>query len=974
MHRNPVFAALLLLAYSFVPVPTLQAQDNCAALVILEAPAGNGLRGAFAEIIVGEDTTEIFPGGQNLFIQEVVSSGQDSLEIILDPGTQGAENLSSVRVSVVFPDGRDTSILAVVFPRRSILQDVGLDCNLSCQSVFPQRVDSVRAGDSFAELSWGDLPARDSFLVEYQTAGFEIGTGFLLKTDVPRARLEGLRPNTAYEFYLATLCAGGDTSMLAGPFSFSTRFSRDVGISGVDLPPSDCDQDNTSLTFQVQVANFGLTPQSLLRLAFSVDGNEAAIDYPRDGVYTGIVGTGQSDEFRFDARVNATRGPGDYEIKAWTFLEEDQNTSNDTFTYIYTLQPLIDTFPYREDFESGQRILGIEPGSQNPSWQLGSPTGPAILKVPSGRNAWFSSRSSDAPSFPGRNAEQEISYLRFPCLNLGEQTEDPVFSFRLRMANENPDEFQAAWIEYSLDEGNSWVVLGDIGTGLNWYNGTPLDAAAPRWSANFNGLELDANWKAVAHPLTGLAGESSVKLRLGYRVTEHAGASEILVDDVQIFTSEAIDLMASGLNFIRSEYICQEDSIEQTVSFDFGNVGTTPQADISVGYTVNDGDPTRVPWSGISLDPNTEARELLPIRFPNEPGRYEVRLWVEVADDANPSNDTATLVLEIPSFGVPYQEDFETIETGGHPLAWTLPGDFAAVQRDESGNKVLTYQPQTPATGTIDFTTPRIGPLGVDDTLFFDYALPFALPGDLLMQVLASTDCFDTFLLLEELDPSELNNESALNRLSASLASLSGEQVQIRIRLTAAAFPTSTVFSLDNFRIQGCQADFETQVSVTNASAFDAADGSITVTPTTGIPPYTYQWSNGETTATVENLLPGTYRVAVSDTSGCTQSITAVVDFATSLVETAGLLSELSLAPNPSSGFTRLSARFRKAVEASWQLFNMTGQQVRQSSRAIFTQDLQEDLDLTGLPEGVYFLRLRAGDEWQSLKLVKSGR
>jgi len=974
MFRNPVFPVLLLLACSLLPNPAMQAQDNCSALVILEAPAGKGLDGAFAQIILGTDTTDVLPGDQNLFIQEVISSGQDSLEVIIDPGPQGEENQTTVRVAIVLPDGGDTTFLTNVFPRRAILQDFLLACDLACQPVFPQRVDSVRTGDFFAELGWGDLPSRDSFLIEYQTAGFESGAGLFLKTDLPEVRLEGLSPNTDYEFYIATLCSSGDTSMRVGPFPFSTRFSQDVGISGVDLPPSDCDQDNTSLPLQIQVANFGLAPQSLLRLAFSVDGNEASIDYPRDGVYTGIVGTGQSDEFLFDARVNATRGSGDYEIKAWTFLDEDQNASNDTFTYIYTLQPLIDSFPYQEDFESGQRILGVEPASQNPSWQLGSPKGPSILSVPSGRRAWFSSRSSEALSFPGRAATQEISYLRFPCLNLGAETEDPVFSFRLRLANEDPGEFQVAWVEYSLDEGVSWNVLGNIGSGFNWYNGTALEAGSPRWSANFNGLALDETWKTVAHPLAGLAGESSVKLRLAYQVTEHSGASEILVDDVQIFSPDAIDLIASGVNFFRSEYICQEDSIEQTVSFDFGNVGTNSQTDITIGYTINAGNPIRIPLTGLSLDPNSERRELLPIRFPNEPGSYDLRLWVETPEDANPVNDTALLVLEIPSFGVPFQEDFEQIETNGHPLAWTLPGEGASVQRDASGNKTLTYRPGAVTPNTIDITTPLIGPLGVDDTLFFDYALPFTLPGDLVLQVLASTDCFDSFQVLEELAATALSNSSEGSRLFASLASLGGEKVQVRIRLTASSFPSTTTFLLDNFNILGCQADFETEVLVTNASGFNSADGSITVTPTTGAPPYTYQWSNGETTATIENLLPGTYTVSISDTSGCTQVVTAEVDMATSLIETEDLMGEVSLSPNPSAGFTRLSARFRKAVETSWQLFNMTGQQVRQSSRAVFTQQLEEDLDLTGLPEGIYFLRLRAGDEWQSLKLVRSGR
>ena len=45
--------------------------------------------------------------------------------------------------------------------------------------------------------------------------------------------------------------------------------------------------------------------------------------------------------------------------------------------------------------------------------------------------------------------------------------------------------------------------------------------------------------------------------------------------------------------------------------------------------------------------------------------------------------------------------------------------------------------------------------------------------------------------------------------------------------------------------------------------------GSASVNITSGLPPYTYQWSNGATTPTVNNLLPGGYNVTVTGANGC---------------------------------------------------------------------------------------------------------
>lgn len=58
-------------------------------------------------------------------------------------------------------------------------------------------------------------------------------------------------------------------------------------------------------------------------------------------------------------------------------------------------------------------------------------------------------------------------------------------------------------------------------------------------------------------------------------------------------------------------------------------------------------------------------------------------------------------------------------------------------------------------------------------------------------------------------------------------------------------------------------------VSVANAiSCSGACDGSLTVTADCGYPPYSYLWSNGNSTATATGLCLGNYTVTVSDSSG----------------------------------------------------------------------------------------------------------
>ncbi len=57
-----------------------------------------------------------------------------------------------------------------------------------------------------------------------------------------------------------------------------------------------------------------------------------------------------------------------------------------------------------------------------------------------------------------------------------------------------------------------------------------------------------------------------------------------------------------------------------------------------------------------------------------------------------------------------------------------------------------------------------------------------------------------------------------------------------------------------------------------------AGDGSATVEADGGTPPYSYSWSNGETTASISNLDAGSYEVTVSDAAMNSTTATATID------------------------------------------------------------------------------------------------
>gem|GEM_PF-1784411 len=60
-------------------------------------------------------------------------------------------------------------------------------------------------------------------------------------------------------------------------------------------------------------------------------------------------------------------------------------------------------------------------------------------------------------------------------------------------------------------------------------------------------------------------------------------------------------------------------------------------------------------------------------------------------------------------------------------------------------------------------------------------------------------------------------------------------------------------------------------------SSCGACDGTAQPHPMLGAPPYTYQWSDGQTTEVATGLCPGEYSVTVTDTQGCANSATVNV-------------------------------------------------------------------------------------------------
>tara|TARA_B100001250_G_scaffold132167_2_gene112896 strand:+ start:1427 stop:4240 length:2814 start_codon:yes stop_codon:yes gene_type:complete len=123
-------------------------------------------------------------------------------------------------------------------------------------------------------------------------------------------------------------------------------------------------------------------------------------------------------------------------------------------------------------------------------------------------------------------------------------------------------------------------------------------------------------------------------------------------------------------------------------------------------------------------------------------------------------------------------------------------------------------------------------------------------------------------------------------------------------------------------------------------------NGTINLYPSAGTPPYTYLWSNGETTEDLDNLGPGLYSVTVIDANGICDTISRQINeyIVASLYESPSC-------PGASDGFVTVSSNGCNCSVSNcqfiWLLNGDTINQGNGGNGSTYTQ-------LTGITAGVY--------------------
>ena len=451
-----------------------------------------------------------------------------------------------------------------------------------------------------------------------------------------------LGQNGAYQYSYNTPSLNGISCITYTPIQ------HDLGVVSWDSPLSDCGL-GASDSVKVTLQNNTLDTATGFTLAYSIDnGSTWVTEVPNDTIlpYTSLNYT-----FSTTADFSAT---GNYDVLFAIDYSLDEDSLNDTLSTVITNAPVINTFPYTEDFESNNGYWSL--GGTNSSWQWGVPSGTVINSAASGTHAWVTNLS-------GNYNNDESSYILSPCFDFTSLLQ-PILALKINFSS---DDYDGALIQSSTDNGTSWQTIGSYGDPNNWYN---FSNTPPLWSGNSNG------WLFAKHDIASLAGQPSVKFRVYFLSNSTTVAEGFAMDDFQIMESPDNDLLPISL--ISPSGGCGMTNAD-TMTVEIFNAGLVAQDTFNISYSIDSG----ATWITETYNDSLQPGDTLLYTFNQTadfsvPGDYYVLVAVNNLGEAITSNDTiSTIITSIPTIvSYPYFEDFESGSggwaAGGTNSSWEL--------------------------------------------------------------------------------------------------------------------------------------------------------------------------------------------------------------------------------------------------------------------------------------------------------------
>lgn len=600
---------------------------------------------------------------------------------------------------------------------------------------------------------------------------------------------------------------------------------------------------------------------------------------------------------------------GTYNVTVTIATTADINTTDNTVTGVVNSIPLVNTFPYFEDFETGQNgwvINNTTNGASNGSWAFGTPAHTIMNSASTGVNAFSTG------NLTGNYNSNENSYVISPCFDFTSALGTEQLVIGAWWESENS--WDGANVTYSTDGGATWNLLGNNGDPNNWYNDNSINGAPGGSQEGWTGNQFNngsGEWVKAKHSLpAAVFASSSVRFRVNFGSDGSVQYEGFSFDDFRIDYPPVFDVLPDTISICDTMLGASVDpGVWDAYLWDSGE--TTRFSEINT---------TGIHWVEVTGPLGTCARDSFFVdTFYNAlpPSLEDLRLICYP--------DTTILDAGTDSFNT-YDYIWSTgATTSSIPV--NTAGIYTITKSDVSGN--CSYD------DTIEIVVAQVD-LGPSTVGYCSGAIPTldAGPGGV------------TYLW---------NSGQSTQTITPTSAGAYG----VTVIDTNGCLLIDAIEIVESIPVVDLGPN--QTICVNQSTTLDAEN-----------PGATYLWSNATTsqTITVNGATAGVgtynYSVTVTDSIGCTatDAITVTVDACAGLEELAG--AEMNIFPNPSTGIFNYTISSLEG-EIAMTVTDLTGKVVL--SDAISTQT--GTIDLSSVESGVYFINLTIGDSSTSVRIVK---
>jgi hypothetical protein len=219
-----------------------------------------------------------------------------------------------------------------------------------------------------------------------------------------------------------------------------------------------------------------------------------------------IAGSGQRDSIA--PIYYQYTSPGTYNTQ---LIVANREVCIDTHIIRLVISPQISNYPYEMDFENdnGAWFAESRDSSHRLLWEWGIDS--TSLGGPNDSRNHLWATQTNAAYQPNENA-----WVYSPCFDLS-SLDRPMISLDYWSDVRSAD---GAVIEYQAADG-SWLPLGTVNRGINWYNSTtvyarPGDQVLPGSSTSLGWVGEQVDWKNGRYKLDGIAHNNATRFRIAF--------------------------------------------------------------------------------------------------------------------------------------------------------------------------------------------------------------------------------------------------------------------------------------------------------------------------------------------------------------------------------------------------------------------------------------------------------------------------